>query len=224
MVSKPDQAAEQVRLVAERLGGYVAGLDFDQNEKEQGAGVVIRVPAERFEEARVQLKALAARVEGETIEAEDVTKDYVDLESTLRNLRSEEQQYLAIMRRAMAVKDVLEVSTRLADARGRIEKTSGELRFLSHKVAMASIRVDLRMESEAELIGVQWRPTYRARVAFRNGLQSVANYADAMLALLLKLPAILLWASTIILLVKFGWKLLAKLWGQARVAAASVRT
>ncbi|MCI0355955.1 MAG: DUF4349 domain-containing protein [Acidobacteria bacterium] len=213
IVRDPAESAEKLRAVAQRFGDYVAGMDFEQTEKEQGAGVALRLPVAQFDAARAEIKKLAVRVVGETVEATDVTEEYVDLDSALRNYRAEEEQYLRVLRRADKVKDILEVSKQLADVRGRVEKATGQLRLLSHQVAMSSIRVNLRSESEAELMGLQWRPFYRTRVAFRNGLQSVANYADFALALVMKLPAILLWAATMILALKYGWKLLVKLWG-----------
>ncbi len=213
IVRNPAESSEKLRAIAQSFGGYVAGMDFEQNEKEQGAGVALRLPEAQFDDARAEIKKLAVRVVGETVEAADVTEEYVDLDSALRNYRAEEEQYLLILRRADKVKDILEVSKQLADVRGRIEKATGHLRLLSHQVAMSSIHVNLRSESEAELMGLQWRPFYRTRVAFRNGLQSVANYADFALAVVMKLPAILLWAISIVLALKYGWRLLVRLWG-----------
>ncbi len=214
IVAKPADAAEEIRKIAEQLGGYVAGHHFAQNGKEQGAGVVVRVPAQHFQEARARIKKLAVRVASESTEASDVTKEYVDMESAIRSPRAEEAQYLLIMRRATTVKDVLEVSSRLADVRGRIEKAESEFRALSRQVDMASLEARLATESEAQILGIEWRPWYHARVSFRNGMQSLANYVDAMTAFLLKLPAIVLWAATFVLVIRFSWRILVWLWGR----------
>jgi len=147
-----------------------------------------------------------------TIESSDVTKQYVDHEATLKNYRAEEAPYLEIMRHATAVKDVLAVSEKLADVRGRIEKTEGEFRYLSQQVSMSAFVVSLRSETEAQVFGLRWRPAYNIRVAVRDGPPSLANYADAMVALLMRLPTIALWAATLLLAVKYGYALLRRYW------------
>ena len=45
-------------------------------------------------------------------------------------LISEEAQYLAILKRATAVKEVSEVSSKLVDVRGRADELEADLRFL----------------------------------------------------------------------------------------------
>lgn len=212
VVSNPAATSESIQRIAEQLSGYATGMDLQQSEQWQGAGVVIRVPATRFNEARGQIKKLAVRVSGEKLEASDVTREYADMESALRNHRAEEAQYLLIMRRAASVKDVLEVAEHLSDVRGEIDQAEGEFRYLSHQVDMASIEVHLRTESEARVLGIQWRPVYRFQVSFRNGVQNLVDYADGMIALVMKLPAVALWAATFVLLLRLGWRLLRWLW------------
>ena len=52
--------------------------------------LTIRVPAARFEEARAEIRKLGLRVESEKIDAQDVSRQYVDQDANLRNLRAEE--------------------------------------------------------------------------------------------------------------------------------------
>ena len=62
--------------------------------------LTIRVPAARFEEARAEIRKLGLRVESEKIDAQDVTRQYVDQDASIRNLRAEEAQYLTILKQA----------------------------------------------------------------------------------------------------------------------------
>jgi TfoX/Sxy family transcriptional regulator of competence genes len=63
-----------------------------------------------------------------------VTKQYVDQEARLRNLRAQEQQYLGILRKAATVKDTLEVSDKLNEVRGAIEERQAEFEALTKQV------------------------------------------------------------------------------------------
>jgi len=211
VAADPAKAAEAARAVAEQFGGYAVSLRVGAQESGR-AQLTIRVPAAQFEEARAALHKLGSRTEDEQIQAEDVTRQYVDTEAALKSYRAEQEQYLQILRRAGSVKDVLAVTEKLADVRERIERTEAEFRSLSQQVAMASFTISLHSETEAQTFGLHRRPLYQIKVAFREGMESLAEYGVTMLAVLMRLPAIALWAVTILLALKYGWALLRRYW------------
>ena len=206
----PAGDAEKIRQVAERLGGFLVKSVTDGQDA-QGAFLAICVPANRFEEARAEIRKLGIRVDSERVEAQDVTRQYVDLDARLRNLRSEEAQYLSIMKRANTVKDALEVSEKLSNVRGEIEEQQAEFQALSKQVETVEVDVSLRTEAEAHVFGLRWRPLYQLKLAMRDGLDSLGNYAVAMAGFIFLLPTILLWLMTILLGGAVGWRLLR--WG-----------
>jgi len=207
----PVKAAEAARAIAEQFGGYAVSVRVGTQEGAR-TQLTIRVPAAEFEQARAALHKLGSRIEDEQIEAEDVTRQYVDTQATLKSYRAEQEQYLEIMHRAGSIKDVLAVTEKLADVRERIERTEAEFRSLSQQVAMASFTIALRSETEAQTAGLHWRPLYQIKVAFRDGMESLAEYGVTMLAVLMRLPAIALWAATILLGLKYAWLLLRRYW------------
>jgi hypothetical protein len=174
----------------------------------EGAFLGVRVPAKRFEEARAEIRKMGLRVESERVEAEDVTRQHVDLDARLRNLRGEEAQYLSIMKRANTVKDTLEVSEKLSNVRGQIEQQQAEFQALAKQVETVAINVTLHTEAEAQVFGLNWRPLYQLKLALRDGLNSLENYATAMAGFLFLLPSILLWLLTILLGAAAGWRIL----------------
>ncbi len=205
-VKHPAESAEKIRALAEQMGGYMVSSEVGGNRDLPGAAITIRVPATRFEEARNEIRNLALRVESEKADANDVTKDYVDKEARLRNLRAEEAQYLAIMKRATNVKDTLEVSGKLSEVRGKIEQQQAEFEALARQVDTVAITAVLRAEADTRVFGIHWRPLYELKLAARDGLESLANYATTMTAAIFRLPAVLLWLATIILVAAIGWR------------------
>lgn len=212
-VKDPIQTAEALRQLALRMHGYVESSNvWGAQDSLQTAHVTLRIPAERFDEARLEVRKLGVRMQNERVESKDVTGQYVDLESSLRNYRAEEQQYLEIMKRAGAVKDTLEVARQLAEVRGRIERTQGQLKLLSQQVEMATLSVSLRSESMVALGGVRWQPLQRVRIALRDAAQDLADYGDFLILVLFRLPVMLLWVVTLATLAGLGWKLVRWLW------------
>jgi roadblock/LC7 domain-containing protein len=211
-VKNPAESAERIRTLAETNGGYLVSSEVAGDHDSPGGTITIRVPVSRYEETRNALKKLAVRVEGEKVEAKDMTVDYVDKEARLRSLRAQETQYLAIMRRATTVKDTLEVSGKLGEVRGQIEQQQAEFSALSKQVETVAIAIALHAEADAQIFGVQWRPIYEFKLAARDGLQSLANYTTTMTAALFRLPAILLWLATIFVTVAVSWRAMRWSW------------
>lgn len=172
------------------------------------ASLTIRVPAARFEQVRSRIRTLALRFDSESADAQDVTRQYVDEDARLRNLRAEEQQYLAILRKAATVKDTLEVSDKLNEVRGAIEERQAEFETLSKQIEMVAININLRAEADAQVFGLEWRPLYQLKVSAREGLDGIGDYVSSMAALVFYLPTVLLWIFTIIAFAAIGWRIL----------------
>jgi len=227
VVQRPAEAAERIAAIAAKLGGYVVNQEGGGHGA-TSASLTICVPAARFEEARAELRKLAVRVDSEKVEAQDVTRQYVDQDASLRNLHAEEAQYLTIMKQAHTVKDMLAVSEKISEVRGQIEQEQAEFNALSKQIETASIAISLRTEAEAQVFGLNWRPGYQLKQALHDGLESVANYATAMTGILFYLPAIVLWLGTILLAVVGGLRVVTwagrRWFGLGRTAASAVPT
>jgi uncharacterized protein DUF4349 len=207
-VKSPADAAEQIRLMAERMGGYLETAQIGGAKDAPTADLTIRVPVARLEDAKAQMRRLATRVESEKTDAQDVTRQYVDMEARLRNLRAEEAQYLAIMKSAYKVDDLLQVTEKLSEVRGQIEQQQAEFKSLSKQVETAAIAVALRTLVDTQVFGLNWRPLYQLKIALRNGLEGLADYAATMAAILFYVPVILAWSVTILFGVGIGWRAL----------------
>lgn len=205
VVQRPAEVADKITALAEGLGGYVETAESAGDASASGT-LTIRVPAARFDQARAEIRKLGVRIESENVGAQDVTRQYVDQDASLRNLKAEETQYLAIMKQASTVKDMLAVSEQLSNVRGQIEQQQAEFNALSQQIETVSIAISLRTEAEAQVLGLNWRPGYQLRMALRDGLEAIANYATAMIGILFYLPAVLLWAGTLLGTLAIGFK------------------
>jgi hypothetical protein len=205
VVHHPADVADQIAEMAERLGGYLVSSEGGGQNATSGT-LTIRVPSARFEEARAAIRKFGVRVESEKVEAEDVTRQYVDQEASLRNLHAEEAQYLAILKQAGTVEDMLNVTEKLSDVRGQIEQQQAEFNALSRQVETVALTISLRTEAQTPVSWLNWRPGYQLKLALHDGLESVADYATAMIGILFYLPATLLWVATILAAIVIGWR------------------
>lgn len=208
LVKKAEETAQSISSVADEFGGFISDSKiYEVSSGIKSGTVTIRVPADKFGDALAKIKKLAVKVETEEISAQDVTEKYIDLEAQIRNLQAEEVQYLEIMKRAFSVQETLNVAQKLSEVRGNIERVQGQLQFLSRQVDMSTITVSLTAESDIEVFGISWRPFFVVKQAFRGMLSGLANYADAMIRILLQLPVVMLWLITILFFLILAWKI-----------------
>ena len=107
LTSRPGDTVEQLSALATRYAGTVQSSTVSGTERSQAAQLVLQVPAGRFDEARREIRKLASGVEKERTDARDVTHTLVDRDARLHNLRAGEAEYLAILKRADKVKDIV---------------------------------------------------------------------------------------------------------------------
>jgi hypothetical protein len=133
-------ASEKAASIALRFGGYVAGSRASRDEAGKYSGdLVFRIPAERFDAAFRELASLG-HLEAESLNTEDVTKAYFDLEGRLRVARDAEARIREILRtRAARLADVLEAERELSRIVGEIEQMEGEHRFYDRQTALSTI-------------------------------------------------------------------------------------
>lgn len=204
----PRESADKIREVAEHAGGFLVSSEVYGSDEASSASLTIRVPADQFENIRTAIRKLGLRVETDKLDAEDVTKQYVDESARLRNLRAQETQYLAILKQAKTVKDTMDVSTKLNEVRGQIEQQQTEFDALSKQVETVALTVSLQAEADTQVFGLHWRPLYQVKMAARQGIAGLGDYAAAMASFLFYIPAILLWLATILISAAIGWRIL----------------
>lgn len=167
VVSETEEALDEIEELAQRLGGYVVSLDTQQYDAGVRGQATIRIPAESFHDAVDEITALATTVRRETLSSDDVTADYVDLESSLRHLRAKEAQLLEFLDQAEDTEAVLAVYEQLAQTQAEIEQVTGQMEYLENQAALSTIRVYLTPDALAQPLEVSgWNVpgTFRAAV------------------------------------------------------------
>ena len=128
-----------VEKIAKDFGGYLSSRGDNKIE--------IRVPRERFGAA---LKAVEATgdVLHRDVQASDVTDQYVDMESRLRNAKVIRARLQALLERAQ-VKEALEIERELGRVSQEIEVLEGKLKLLRDKVAFSTITVQYAPKAQS---------------------------------------------------------------------------
>lgn len=156
-------ADAEARTIAEGHGGFVSDSTRETHERgdeEFTAGALtLRVPSEEFDAAMADLESLGD-VERSTTESQDVTDRIADLEARLENRRAERDRLRELYEDADTTEDVLAVQRELADVQEEIERMEAERDALEDRVALSTIRVELREEPpEPSTVSTAWYDT-----------------------------------------------------------------
>jgi hypothetical protein len=211
LVNDVSQSIDKIGSIVTAVGGFVE-KSTQTNSGGHSASVTVRVPAARLDQVITQIKGLATTVDRESVEARDVTREYIDLDARLRNAQAEEAQYLQILKRATTIKDTLDVTEKLADVRGRVEQMQGEMKFLTGQIDMSTLEISLRAEADAAVAGIHWRPLRQAKIAASEMVSGLADWADSVVAFFINLPLIAVWFLSVVALLVVAFRVLRFLW------------
>jgi len=170
-------ARDKIAQLATRLGGWVVSSNIYGEEEELTGWISIRVPDETFDQAFTELRGLAVRVTSESTNSEDVTEEYVDLQSRLRNAEATESEYLALLEKATKVEDALNVYQALTQIRYEIEQIKGRMQYLERTSAMSLISVDLKPVATAKPLV---SPTWSAREAAKSAVRGLTAFGQGL--------------------------------------------
>lgn len=162
------QSRDEIEILAANMGGWVVESNVYGEEEDMRAWISIRIPSEKFDQAMSQLRALAVRVSSENTSTQDITEEYVDLQSRLRNAEATEGQYLTLLETATEVDDILTIYQALSSIRYEIEQIKGRLQYLEQISALSLISIDLVPEvSLGPLVPPGWSASQQLNSAVR---------------------------------------------------------
>lgn len=216
VVADAAPAVARLTALADSVGGYVADSKQWREGEQLRATITLRVPAQRLDQVLVTARQLARRVESENVDANDVSQEYVDLESQVRNLEATEVEMRALMtdvrQRMKKAEDILEIYEHLTELRGQIEQARGRMRYLSQLSALATVKIDLVPDAIAKpVVAPGWQPLVVVRDASRSLVTTLEVLATVIIWLTIYvLPIALLLAVAV-------W-ILRRLWRASRRA------
>jgi len=200
VVPDTQTALDSVQVLADQLGGFILRSDVRQYEEGLHAFVQLRVPAESFDEALQSIRDLANEVRYETTTASDVTEEYVDLQSNLRNREATQARLLEYLDAAEDTEAALAVDEHLRRIEAEIEVLKGRIQYLEVSAAMATISVDITPDELAQPIEIGgWHPEGTLREAFQSLVRVLQFLVDALIVIaVLVVPAMIAVAAPVV--------------------------
>jgi hypothetical protein len=197
VVPDTEAALDEIDDLVDELGGYIVESNVYQYQEGQRASVRLRVPAESLDAALERIRGLATEVRSESISGQDVTEEYVDLQSSLRHLEATEERLLEFLKEAEDTEAALAVFQQLQEIQAQIEYTKGRIQYLEQSAAMATVSLDIIPDELAQPIQVGgWHPEGTLRDSFQSLIRVLQFLVDAVIVIVvLILPIALVVAA-----------------------------
>ncbi len=165
-------------ILARHQGDLLQLSDYaEQEEAPRQVQISLRVPQAQLEGVLEAVRSLGT-VEEQSITAEDVSSQLVDLQARLRNLRKSEEALLKIMERSGTIPDVLAVNQELSRIREDIERQDAQLKSLQNRVAYSTLSLTLATRPSltppsnpiGETLGQTWQTASHAMATLSVGI------------------------------------------------------
>lgn len=143
-VTETDAAAEELISVTVDFGGYVIGQRIWTGDGGyRFANIQVAVPVNQFEAALAAFRTLGTVLD-ESATGEDVTDEYVDLNSRLGNLHATQERLRTFLDQATTISETLAVHEELTAIEAEISQVQGRINFLQDRAAFSTITVNLQ--------------------------------------------------------------------------------
>ncbi len=196
-----DNLLAHVTQRAQELGGYIERSDvyngsYSSDYRSRSASLTVRIPSDRLDGFVTEVSQ-QSNVTNKSEYVEDVTLQYVDLESHKKALYAEQESLLAMLEQAESIEDILAINSQLTDVRYQIESMESQLRTYDNRIDYSTLYLDVE-EIEHYVPGEKPGAGERIREGFVKNLRRVGDgVSNFFIELIIALPLLALAAVVI---------------------------
>ena len=177
-VENVDESTYKITTLTENYNGYMANMNLTNDNHEINNKITIKLPAANFEPFLNDLSKEAVYVYSKKINTQDVTAEYVDLQSRLKTKKEVKERYSEILRsRTKSLEEVYKAEEMIRKLQEEIEAAEGRMRYLSNQSALSTILVDIYEPKEYEVEPIVYSESFWLKLweGFENGWASVSS-------------------------------------------------
>ena len=211
LVEDSDIAIDRATQAIGDMGGYIISSriwyqPYADGENYKYATITIGVPVDQFERTLNRLRGLAVKVLDETASGEDVTNQFVDLQSQVTNLEATRDRIKSFLDEAKTTDEALRINAELTNVEAQIEQIKGQMNYLQDRSAYSTITLNLEPVLP-ELIAIPtptptpnvWKPgqTFEnAKKAVTSAYQGIIDFLIWVFVVLVPIfapPVLIIW-------------------------------
>lgn len=197
-VKNVDKSSSKIRNLCDKNGAYISDMNRTANDYEINNEIIIRVSNENFHSLVEKIKGESIKMRVASINSNDITEEFVDLESRLKTKREARERYIQILRnKTGSIEDVIAAEEAIRRITEEIESKEGRLRYLQNQVDFSTISLVLTQKIPRHLVASSDSEISfgdRAQSAFGSGWNFIKKLTLGLIAIW---PLILIFGTLI---------------------------
>lgn len=199
LVADTDRALDQATSVAVDTGGYIVASRTWLEDGFKHAQLTMGVPVDQFEVAQRRLRGLAVQVLNDTASGQDVSDEFVDLQSRLNNQEATAARIRDFLKDAKTVEEALQVNAQLTEVENEIERIKGRMNYLKDRAAFSTLVVTLNPQRPTPTPTSTPTPTPTPTPAYWQPGKTVEAAGNTLGGLLRGLIDAVIWLGIVVL-------------------------
>ena len=128
----------------EQYGGYIeASEEYNYSTaSNRNANMRVKIPAESLDKFIEELSVIGT-VTSKSVTSSDITDSYINVESQIKALETEEKTLLGILEKAQSLTDVIELQQRLSQVRADLDTLKTQKQQYDGMVSFSGITLDI---------------------------------------------------------------------------------
>lgn len=178
VVSDVRKVGDEVINYAKSIGGFMVSTSYNRPTESPFATITVRVPTERLDDVLGHFRSLSYKVASENLFGEDVTDEYLDIDSRLTTLQKTKDKFEQILEKATSVEDILNVQRELINLQDEIDSLKGQKEAISKNAQLTKVTVYLATDE----LALPYKPdkVFRPKVVFKQAVRSLLNTARGL--------------------------------------------
>lgn len=142
-----DSVISGIQTKVDELGGYIEHSSLDSGSSyyshyNRYSYMTVRIPSDKLD-SFVENVQETANVTNISESTEDITLNYVDVESRKKALETEQGRLLDLLEKAETVEDIITIESRLSEVNYQLESYTSRLRTYDNQVDYSTVHIDI---------------------------------------------------------------------------------
>ena len=173
---------KQIQAAVKESHAIIQSDSEGKNDYSLYRNIMIHVPSQNFDVFLQSVSKGVSYFDQKDISSEDVTAQYIDLDSRLKTKRKLEERYLEILKKANKISEILEIEQQISLIREEIEAKQGQLRYIESRVSESRISIEI-YKPIAEKEGVKISYGSKIWTAIKSGFFSLSEFLISIISI-----------------------------------------
>ncbi|HEX3078295.1 MAG TPA: DUF4349 domain-containing protein [Lachnospiraceae bacterium] len=185
------------------IGGYAESLEMYglKNSETKSCYLVARIPSTQLDYF-VELVGDTGNVVSKSMSSQDVTLEYVDMESHVKTLKVERDRLLELITKAESLDDIIILENRLTEIRYELENYESRIKTYDNLVDYSTVSISIQEVERMTEVKDNKSIWDRMSIGLKDSLYDIRIWFENFsVGVITNLPYIIIWGAIIVVII-----------------------